>query len=186
MAERWEGAIGYQGIGIDRFDGETQELLKQVVKEYEEQHFKEKIAKAVERMKRHFLERGYSEEEIEVVKNYGVNVVYDFVSVHITVYVKTPHTYDYETYCGDVSLVSKHFRKERNEIGQRILERVRKYREERKMRDLERRIEELEGRIEELKEEKAKLKEIIRKLASIADYENELSEDEKEIVKSIL
>jgi len=113
------------------------------------------------------------------VKNYGVNVVYDFVSVHITVYVKTPHTYDYETYCGDVSLVSKEFTKQRNEIGQRILERVRKYREERKMRDLE-------SKVERLREENATLKEIVRKLASIADYENELSEDEKEIVKSIL
>ena len=182
VIEKWEGRITRQGIGIDRFDGETQELLKQVVKEYEEQHFKEKIEKVVEEMKKHFMEKGYSEEEIKVVKNYGVNVVADWVSIDITVYVETPHTCDYETFFGDVSLVSKHFSKQRNEIGQRILERVRRYREERKVRDLERRIEELEGRIEELEGEKAKLKEIIRKLAS----NSELTEDEKEVVDEIL
>ena len=152
---RWYYSI--QLIGFQEFDEETQELIKKIVLADEEtSNYKtNEIQKEIQKYVEHYKNRGYSDDEIKVVKTYFVGVDEDKIIYDIELKVLTEHS-EFDTYiAGDkeVKLTSEEFNKERNEIGQKIKNKVQLIKLIKENEELKEKIKELQEKLKKYEDD---------------------------------
>ena len=156
---RWYYSISL--IGFKEFDEETQELIKKIVLEDEQASDKTDEMQYIEKYTEYYKNRGYTDEDIKVVKAYFIGVDEDKIIYDIKLKVSTPHTEFNEYIIGDkeVKLTSREFSKTRNELGEKIKSKVQ--------------LIKLRKENEELKEKINKLEEELKKYKNDEDYEDD-------------
>jgi len=149
---RWYYSI--ELVGFNEFDEETQELIKKIVLEDEQASNKtDEIQKYIQKYTEYYKNKGYSDDDIKVVKIYLVGLDDDKLIYEVKLKVLTEHSEFCEYIIADkeVKLTSKEFNKERNELGEKIKNKV-------EIIKLRKENEELKQKIKELEEELKKYK----------------------------
>ena len=142
-------------IGFEEFDEETQELIKKLVTADEVENYNTKTNDIIQKYTEYYKNKGYSYEDIKVIKEYYVGVEESEIVYDIKLKVLTEHSEFFEFIAADrgIKLTSYEFDKERNEIGQKIKNKVQLIKLKKENKELQEKIKELEEELKKYKDE---------------------------------
>ena len=143
-------------IEFDEFDSETQELIKKLVTLDEQTSNKtDEIEKYIQKYAEYYKSKGYADDDIKIVKTYYVGLKENEIVYDIKLKVMTQHSELFEHITSDkgIELTSYQFSKERNEIGQKIKNKVEIIKLKKENKELQEKIKELEKELKKYKDE---------------------------------
>lgn len=179
IREEWVGAYEHGGIAYDMFSDKTQELIEKVVREYEERELAGEITKYVDGVKNDLFTKGYTEDDIRVIKRYRIAVNEYIVAGELVIRVCVSNcTWWKEKYFNIyLDLVAINYTKERNDVGEQIRQEFYKLENEKQIRELSNDIEIMKNKYEQLTDKYYKLKAIVSKLIDIDKMKKKIEED---------
>jgi len=150
MINEWKSRES--SINLNELDEETQELIKKIVLE-DEQASNYKTNDIIQKYIEYYKNKGYSDDDIKVIKEYFVAIDEYKIVYDIKLKVMTQHSelFDFITSYKEIKLTSYEFDKKRNELGEKIKSKV-------QLIKLRKQNEELKEKINKLEEELKKYK----------------------------
>jgi len=142
-------------IGFEEFDEETQELIKKLITTDEVENYNTKTNNIIQNYIDYYKNKGYSDDDIKVVKIYFVGLKENEIVYDIRLKVLTEHSELFEFIASDrgIELTSHEFNKERNEIGQKIKNKVQLIKLRKENEELKQKIKELQEKLKKYEDD---------------------------------
>ena len=152
MINEWKSRES--SINLNELDEETQELIKKIVLE-DEQASNYKTNDIIQKYIEYYKNKGYSDDDIKVVKIYLVGLDDDKLIYEVKLKVLTEHSEFCEYIIADkeVKLTSKEFNKERNELGEKIKNKVEIIKLRKENEELKEKIKELQEKLKKYEDD---------------------------------
>jgi len=140
-------------ISLNELDEETQELIKKLVTTDEVENYNTKTNDIIQKYAEYYKNKGYSDDDIKVIKEYFVAIDEYKVVYDIKLKVMTQHSelFDFITSYKEIKLTSYEYDKERNELGEKIKSKVQLIKLRKQNEELEQKIKELQEKLKKYK-----------------------------------